>query len=149
MIRKFHETDIEQVMDIWLASNVEAHSFVPEKYWRSNFDMVKEQLPQADVYVFDCDGKIQGFIGISDGYIAGIFVDKKYRSHGIGKQLLCHAKQTYSALTLSVYRKNDRAAAFYLREGFSILSEQPDEATGEPEYTMGWRKSNHVLVEHK
>lgn len=138
MIRKFQETDIEQVMEIWLNSNIEAHSFVPEKYWRSNFDMVKEQLPQADVYVSDRDGEIQGFIGIADGYLAGIFVNKKYRSHGIGKQLLCHAKQTYPALTLNVYRKNDRAAAFYRREGFSILSEQTDEATGEFEYTMGW-----------
>lgn len=138
MIRKFQETDIEQVMEIWLNSNIEAHSFVPEKYWRSNFDMAKEQLPQADVYVSDRDGEIQGFIGIVDGYLAGIFVGKKYRSHGIGKQLLCHAKQTYSALTLNVYRKNDRAAAFYRREGFSILSEQTDEATGEFEYTMEW-----------
>lgn len=138
MIRKFQKTDIEQVMKIWLNSNIEAHSFVPEKYWKSNFDMVKEQLPQADVYVSDCDGEIQGFIGIVDSYIAGIFVDEKYRSHGIGRQLLCHAKQTYPSLTLSVYHKNDRAVTFYRREGFSILSEQPDEATGELEYTMGW-----------
>ena len=79
MIRKFQKTDIEQIMKIWLNSNIEAHSFVPEKYWKSNFDMVKEQLPQADVYVSDCDGEIQGFIGIADSYIAGIFVDEKYQ----------------------------------------------------------------------
>ena len=63
---------------------------------------------------------------------SGIFVDRKCRSCGIGKHLLEYVKQTHSTLSLGVYQKNKRAVSFYLREGFSILSEELDEATGEP-----------------
>lgn len=139
MIRKFQTIDTEKVMQIWSNGNMDAHPFIPNSYWTSNFEIVREQLLQAEVFVSEWDGKIQGFIGIVDGYIAGIFVDGKYRSLGIGKKLLDYVKQKYSKLSLGVYQKNKRAAAFYFREGFFISSEGLDEATGEFEYTMIWK----------
>ena len=83
---------------------------------------------------------IRGFIGITDGYIAGIFVDRPFRSHGIGKQLLDFTKQLHPSLSLSVYQKNQKAVSFYLREGFSVFSQSLDEDTNEREYTMIWNK---------
>lgn len=84
---------------------------------------------------------IKGFIGLQDGYIAGIFVGKEYRSNGIGKKLLDYAKAIHNELTLNVYKKNCRTAAFYEREGFSVVSEQVDGDTGEIDITMSLRKS--------
>lgn len=139
MIRKLQKADTERIMEIWLNGNVDAHPFIPKDYWQSNYAMVQEQLLQADVFVYEMYGEIQGFIGIVGNYIAGIFVDKKYRSLGVGKQLLNYTKQKYCNLSLSVYQKNKRAVAFYCREGFSIQSEGLDEATGETEYTMIWK----------
>lgn len=135
MIRKLEKTDMEQVMQIWLSGNVEAHPFVAKDYWVSNYDMVQEQLFQAEVYVLEEDGEMKGFIGIEDDYLAGIFVDKKYRSTGIGKQLLKHVKERYKVLSLSVYQQNKRAVDFYLREGFFVREEGVDEETGNAEYT--------------
>lgn len=145
MIRKLEKTDIEQVMQIWLHSNVEAHSFIPEDYWASNYQMVQEQLGQAEVYVSATSKEIQGFVGIVDGYIAGIFVHKTHRSEGIGKQLLDYVKERYDALTLNVYQKNERAVQFYHREGFSVVSEETDEDTGATDFTMSWKKRKTVL----
>lgn len=139
MIREFQISDTEQVMKLWLFGNMDAHSFVPEEYWRSHFNEVQEALLQAKVFVYDIDGKVQGFIGMMNEYIAGIFVDKSYRSTGIGTQLLTYVKQKYDILSLSVYQQNLRAVAFYHREGFSILSERVDEDTGKKEYTMFWK----------
>lgn len=139
MIRQFQISDTEQVMRIWLNGNEDAHPFISKEYWRSHFAQVQEQLSQAEVSAYETDGKIQGFIGIQDEYIAGIFVDRICRSCGIGKQLLEYAKQTHHTLTLGVYQKNKRAAALYFREGFSILSEKLDKSTGEMEYTMIWK----------
>lgn len=140
MIREFQRSDIEPVMKLWLFGNEDAHPFIPKTYWESNFEMVQEQLLQAEVYVYEVGGIIHGFIGVQGDYIAGIFVDKHSRSCGIGKQLLAYVKQKYDTLSLGVYQKNTRAAAFYQREGFSILSEAVDEATGEKEYAMFWEK---------
>lgn len=136
MIRKFQQTDTGQVMQIWLKGNIDAHPFIPKEYWESNFEMVQEQLIQAEVYVHETNDTIQGFIGIQDDYIAGIFVKKECRSQGIGKRLLDHVQSFHKELTLNVYKKNYRAMAFYQREGFLAVSEQLDEDTGEMEVTM-------------
>ena len=144
MIRRLEKKDAEQVMQIWLNGNKEAHPFVPKEYWESNFEMVQDQLLQAEVFVYHMDGEIRGFIGVVDNYIAGIFVDKKYRSLGIGKKLLDYVKSKHGSLSLKVYRKNNRAAAFYFREGFSVLSEELDEDVGESEYIMVWTGDNEM-----
>lgn len=145
MIRKFKNSDTEQVMRLWLAGNEDAHSFVPKEYWRSHYSEVQEALLEASVFVYETDGKIQGFIGMLNEYIAGIFVEKNFRSHGIGMQLLNYVKQRYAGLSLEVYQKNTRAVAFYHREGFIILSEGTDEDTGEKEYIMGWKNGSLLL----
>ena len=140
MIREFQILDTEQVMKLWFWGNVDAHPFVSEEYWHSHFNEVQEALLQAQVLVYDINGKVLGFIGLMNEYIAGIFVDRNYRSTGIGTQLLTYAKQKYDTLSLSVYQQNLRAVAFYHRVGFSILSEGVDKDTGEKEYTMCWGK---------
>ena len=139
MIREFRISDTEQVMHLWLTGNEDAHSFIPNEYWHLHYSEVQEAILQANVFVYDTDGKIQGFIGMMNEYIAGIFVDKSSRSHGIGTQLLNYVKQKYDNLSLEVYTKNTRAVSFYLKENFSILSETIDEDTGEKEYIMTWQ----------
>ncbi len=139
MIREFRISDTEQVMNLWLTGNEDAHPFIPNEYWHLHYSEVQEAILQANVFVYDTDGKIQGFIGMINEYIAGIFVDKNSRSHGIGTQLLNYVKQKYNTLSLEVYTKNTWAVSFYLKENFSILSETIDEDTGEKEYIMTWQ----------
>lgn len=138
MIRKSEAKDTQRIMQIWLESNIEAHHFIPEHYWLSKYHLVQELILQADVFVYEQDGEIQGFAGMMDDYLAGIFVDKKCRSTGIGKSLLSCVKKNYPAFSLHVYRKNRRAADFYLREGLSVTSEGMDADTAEADYTMAW-----------
>lgn len=138
MIRKLQKTDINRVADIWLKTNLKAHYFIPEQYWTNNYEVVKEMLPQAEVYVYEDDKIIQGFIGINDEYIEGIFVSDEMQSRGIGKMLLDYIKDKKDRLQLKVYQKNVRAMSFYQREGFTIQSEGMDEFTGEKEYVMNW-----------
>lgn len=141
MIRKLQKADINRVADIWLKTNLKAHFFIPEQYWISNYEFVKEMLPQAEVYVYDDDKMIQGFIGINDEYIEGIFVSDEMQSRGIGKILLDYIKDKKDRLQLKVYQKNVRAMSFYQREGFTIQSEEMDEFTREKEYVMNWESS--------
>lgn len=141
MIRKLQKTDINRVADIWLKTNLKAHYFIPEQYWTNNYEVVKEMLPQADVYVYEDDKIIQGFVGINDEYIEGIFVSDEMQSCGIGKMLLDYIKDKKDKLQLKVYQKNVRAMSFYQREGFTIQSEEMDEFTREKEYVMNWESS--------
>ncbi len=138
MIRKFQPQDLDRVMQLWLEGNLEAHDFVPADYWVSNAPMVRELLLQAELTVCELNGEVQGFIGMQDDYLAGIFVDKAHRSTGIGKQLLEHIKTSHPTFMLNVYRRNRTAVEFYLREGISVVEEGVDEDTGEMDYTMEW-----------
>ena len=45
--------------------------FISEQYWINNYELVKEMLPQAEVYVFEVDKMIQGFVGLNTEYIEG------------------------------------------------------------------------------
>lgn len=138
MIRKLQNVDINKVADIWLKTNLETHDFISGQYWTSNYESVKKMLPQAEVYVYEDNKIIQGFVGVRDEYIEGIFVSGKMQSHGIGKALLDYIKDKKARLQLNVYQKNVRAMSFYQREGFTIQSEGLDEFTGEKEYVMEW-----------
>lgn len=142
MIRQFKKNDLPAVMQIWLDTNIKAHDFIPKEYWESNYEIVKEILPDAEIYVHEDDTAdfIDGFIGLTDNYIAGIFVKEDKQSKGIGKQLLNYVKNIKPNISLSVYQKNTKAVRFYKREQFQIVSENVDDITNEKEFIMEWDK---------
>ena len=142
MIRKFETRDLDTVMQIWLHGNLDAHAFIAASFWTEHFEMVRDMLPQAELYVHENEDtrQIDGFIGLTENHIEGIFVAKAARSKGIGKALLDHVKPLKPSLTLSVYQKNERALAFYRREQFVVQSEGIDEDTNEAEIQMLWTR---------
>lgn len=134
------EADLDRILAIWLAGNLEAHDFIASTYWHQQEELVRELLPQAAIYTYrNQQGQIQGFMGIMDDYIAGIFVEGTQRGSGIGRQLLAAAKAEHDQLSLSVYRKNLGAIRFYQGQGFTSDGESTDEATGESELQMVWQ----------
>lgn len=140
MIRELRKVDINKVAEIWLDTNIKTHYFISAQYWKSNFELVKELLLQATVYVYEDKQEIQGFIGLSNEYIEGIFVSAEMQSQGIGKILLNYVKGKRNKLILNVYQKNTRAISFYQREGVEIQYSGLDEATGEKDYVMAWQQ---------
>lgn len=141
MIRTFNNSDIEIILDIWQNTNISAHHFISEIYWIDLRSTVKAMLPKADLFVMHHADSIVGFIGIQHQHIAGIFIKQAFQSFGYGKQLLDFTKERNTALTLSVYEKNDRAIQFYIREGFIEVSRTVDEACGEIEINMVWKQA--------
>lgn len=114
-------------------------------FYRENILEITLQRSQKndarrEIYVFDSEDGILGFLGLQEDYIAGIFVGENNRGRGIGKHLLQCAKQNRDSLSLHVYLKNERAVRFYEKEGFHIAGEQTDIETGEQEYLMEWKK---------
>ena len=108
MIRKLLNGDIDRVADIWLKTNLKAHYFISNQYWKSNYELVKEMMSQSEVYVFEVDKMIQGFVGLNDEYIEDIFVSDEMQSCGIGKLLLdycsrkCSSYSRYSTFRASL-----------------------------------------------
>lgn len=137
MIKKLTLDKLDEVMEIWLNTNMEAHNFINEQYWINNFDLVKEMISNADVYIFEENNLIKGFIGIvDDNYIAGLFIREKYQRQGIGKELLDYCKSKYSYLMLDVFIRNKNALTFYRKNNFEVMKEHFNEQLQESEYIM-------------
>lgn len=140
MIRVLEEKDVDTVAKIWLETNIKAHDFIASNYWKEHYEIIKDMFLQAEIYVYEIEKEIMGFIGLDKEYIEGIFVLDQYQKRGIGKALLNHVKAKKEHLSLNVYQKNLNAILFYLREGFCIQYEDVDKNTGEKEYRMVWNR---------
>lgn len=137
MIKELNINQLDEVMKIWLYTNIETHNFIPKEYWISKFDFVKQMLPSANIYVFNENNIIKGFIGIIEqGYIAGLFVKKEYQGEGIGHKLIEYCKLKYQHIKLDVFEKNKNALDFYYKNEFKVLDKKIDEETKELEYNM-------------
>lgn len=139
MIRPCQEKDLAAVAALWLDVNLDCHNFIPADHFKDYYDTLKQQLPQAEIYVAEED-RIAGFIGLYQGHIEGLFVLPTHQKKGIGTDLIRRCQQKYQALSLSVYEKNQKAVAFYEKQGFRKDQSKVDERTGEKEYSMIWNR---------
>lgn len=140
MIRVLEEKDVDTVAKIWLETNIKTHDFIASNYWKEHYEIIKDMFLQAEVYVYEIEKEIMGFIGLDKEYIEGIFVLDQYQKRGIGKALLNHIKAKKEHISLNVYQKNLNAILFYQREDFCIQYEDVDKNTGEKEYRMVWNR---------
>ncbi len=146
MVKEFDLCKLNEVMQIWLYTNIDAHSFIPKDYWTGNYDLVKKILPCSEILVCE-EEAIYGFIGITDkSYIAGLYVLKEFQRRGYGAELLEECKKRYSILTLDVYAKNTQAINFYKKHGFKLTDVKDNTDTKEVGYTMSNRRLDEQLT---
>lgn len=143
MIKELEKIEIEEVMNIWLKTNISAHNFISRNYWVKNYNIVKDKyIPVSKTFVYKEDNIIKGFISIIDNsFIGALFVLEDYQGQGIGKKLVNHCKDLYSSLELAVYSENIPSVEFYKHCDFIIKKEQTNEDSGFMEYIMSWVKT--------
>ena len=97
---------------------------VPEK--------IKEyESRMGSLWVYD-DGAVKGFMLVQEDELVKLFVEPVLHSRGIGTALLRYAVDVLQARYLWALEKNERAIAFYQRQGFRKTSDRmPEEDTEE------------------
>ena len=139
MIRAFKEEDTEAVIRIWLEASILSHSFIDKVYWEEKaYAMRTLYLPLSEVVVDeDKDtGEVIAFIAFVEDYLAALFVAPAHQKKGVGSRLLALAKKMRDTLELSVYAENERAVAFYRKNGFRMTDKRIEEMTGHTELLM-------------
>ena len=138
MIRPFTEEDTDAVVAVWLEASLQAHSFIPERFWLDHAkDMRELYLPASDVIlVYEEGGAIGGFMAMVGDYVAALFVAPEFQRRGIGSRLLRIAERISPSLCLNVYEKNAGAIAFYEKNGFRITGTRVEKESGETECEM-------------
>ena len=120
MIRKIKVTDYPRLMEIWESAVLSTHDFLKEE----DFLYYKERLPVYFQYVnlfgFEQEGILIGFMGIAEGNLEMLFIDNKYRGAGIGKKLITYAIDNLQVTKVDVNEQNVQAVGFYEYMGFNI-----------------------------
>jgi len=88
----------------------------------------------GEIFVFD-DGVIKGFVIIDGEEIRKLFVEPVLQGNSIGGKLLDFAVSKKSCRFLWALEKNERAVAFYKRNGFRFSGERKFEE-GTEEYLV-------------
>lgn len=124
MIRKYKESDLLTVVDIWYQSSTKAHPFLASDFVEKvKKDMEKIYIPNAETWVYEDNNMVVGFIGMLGNEIGGLFVLPSHMSNGIGTHLVSFIKEFHPELEVEVFKKNEIGRAFYKKFGFKKIDE--------------------------
>jgi putative acetyltransferase len=133
IIRKLEHFDTEEIIEIWYNVSIVAHSFIPKEMWESHKDELRNKyLPIAETWVAEENGNnLIGFISLLGNYIGALFVAPTKQGKGVGTKLIEQAIREKEHLNVGVYSKNMDARRFYMKKGFTYLSEEIQPETDE------------------
>ena len=109
-------------------------------WWRERWR--NELVPQAKIVVAEMGGVLEGFITVDpkNGYLDQIVVAPEFWGSNVALMLLDAGKRISPALLeLLVNKDNERAIAFYEKNGFVYAGEDVNPVSGRPVNRMRWR----------
>ena len=144
MIRPFMESDTDDVVELWLDSARTSHSFLPSSFWEKVEGNIRTlYLPMSDEVILhfdDISGRLDAFIAFAGDFLGALFVAPSAQGRGLGARMFRIARRMHPGLTLTVYKDNVRAVAFYEKQGLSVLQERVEAETDCVEYIMGFQQ---------
>ncbi len=88
MIRAYVDDDLDELLGVWYAVSVSAHSFLTEEFLATERRQIAERwLPISETMVHDTGGRVVGFLSLIGTEVGGIFVDPDCQRRGIATAL--------------------------------------------------------------
>lgn len=133
-IRPARSDEHAALLAIWEQSVRATHGFLSEQDIRQLQPIVRDAaLPNLDLWVVcdDSDAPL-GWMGLDQNKLEALFIAPSQFRRGHGKRLLDHARQRKGPLLVDVNEQNPQAVAFYLGNGFSVVSRSETDSLGLP-----------------
>jgi putative acetyltransferase len=111
--------------------------------------MARQVLPAQQVWVFEDEGEVAGYIACAEGWINQLYVRPDRQGQGIGATLLAHVLAEGSPRRLWTFQQNERARRFYESRG-CVLVRLTDGAGNEektPDALYEWRGRDSAEIE--
>ena len=133
--RDYQEADWQAICQIHdharpdeLAGSCDPRGFTPIEQ-----DEEVEDLKRHKKFVACEDGKVVGFVGVDEDYLAWLYIDPDYYGKGIGRELLRMGIREIGegAWTIAL-EGNKKAIALYESEGFQEISRFEGDNNGYP-----------------
>ncbi|MBB1158916.1 MULTISPECIES: GNAT family N-acetyltransferase [Amycolatopsis] len=119
------------------------------QWW--NESHIDAAVTDGRVVVAETDGRVVGVGQCGpDHVVYKLYLAPEHRGHGLGPRLLdalaSRLPEGVDQLRIEHFAANERAAAFYEREGFAVERIEPD-PTGDPALAVVWRARPITLRE--
>ena len=124
--------DYELILNIWEKSVKKTHHFLSEADFKFYKEIIPEHLDSVILYLWEDNGVIIGFSGISEDELAMLFLDPNYIDKGYGGYILIELIETEHVKRIDVNTQNEYAKNFYLKYGFEIEFEDDHDGFGKP-----------------
>jgi putative acetyltransferase len=144
-IRKYKDSDLEEVLSSWENASRLAHPFLTNdllESTRKNIPIVL--LPKADTWISEHEGIVIGFICLIGNEVAALFVQPEFHGTGTGRALVDEARELHGDLEVEVFEVNSIGLQFYLKYGFVPFLEKNHEITNMKVIRLKFT-ANHTL----
>ncbi|MCZ6629251.1 MAG: N-acetyltransferase [SAR324 cluster bacterium] len=139
MIRKYHDKDIAEVLDVWFLASSLAHPFLSEDFMGQERENIRDKwIPNSETWVYEHEDEVIGFISLIGKEVGAIFVAPDWHGQGFGRTLMDHAKSIHNTLEVEVFKENKIGRRFYDRQNFVVINEVLYEETGNQIIRMRW-----------
>jgi putative acetyltransferase len=143
-LRNYAAADEDAAIELWRRTWQQAYPRIDfaerVAWWRERWR--NELVPVAKIVVAEMDGVMEGFVTVDpkNGYLDQIVVAPEFWGSNIAVMLLDAGKRISPALLeLLVNKDNERAIAFYEKNGFVYVGEDVNPVSGRPVNRMRWR----------
>lgn len=118
LIREANSEDYADMIRVWEASVRATHHFLDPEDITFYKSIIPEALPQVKLFIYEIEGQVAGFMGVSGNTLDMLFIDPAYRRKGIGSKLFQYAQSEFQISKVDVNEQNQQAVDFYLKTGF-------------------------------
>jgi putative acetyltransferase len=130
--KKATANDYNTIVNLWEESVTATHRFLSSKDKQEIKREIPSYLPHLDVQLWYVENSLVGFSAINKGHLEMLFLKPNETGKGYGKQIIRLLIDNLGITTVDVNKQNENAKRFYLKNGFSIVSEELTDSAGRP-----------------
>lgn len=130
MIRTLDTSDYACLMEIWESAVLNTHDFLTKEDFLFYKKMLPTYFQYVNIFGYEQDNVIIGFIGVSEDNLEMLFIDNKHRGSGVGKALISYAIEKLHITKVDVNEQNTQAVGFYKNIGFEVYDRSEFDAEG-------------------
>jgi len=130
--RQATTNDYETILNLWDRSVIKTHDFLSVKDKEDIKKEIPMYFPHLDVRLWFVKNELIGFSGTNHQHLEMLFLEPAEIGKGYGKQIIQQLIRDFNVRSVDVNKDNENAKMFYLKNGFTIVSEDPTDSSGRP-----------------
>ncbi|GEN85869.1 GNAT family N-acetyltransferase [Oceanobacillus sojae] len=127
---KAAKKDYTSLIQLWEKSVLATHDFLKQGDREAIKTEIPTYFPQLELKMWYQDDRFIGFSGVNEKHLEMLFLDPGETGNGFGSNILTSLIENDGIKSVDVNEDNKQAAAFYLKNGFQVISKSKQDDQG-------------------